>query len=126
MISQQIKPAPDELNVFLPLLTDLRNFRIEAKKLAQRAKSQEEKIHLNALQTAFKILINSFYGYLGTSFSNFADFQAAGKVTEWGQRVLRQMIDWLRERGCQIIELDTDGIYFVLPEGQALRKKPRP
>ncbi|MFN8007280.1 MAG: DNA polymerase domain-containing protein [Terriglobia bacterium] len=123
MISQQIKPAPDELNVFLPLLTDLRNFRIEAKKLAQRAKSQEEKIHFQALQTAFKILINSFYGYLGTSFSNFADFQAAGKVTEWGQTILRQMIDWLRERGCQIIELDTDGIYFVLPEGSSSSEK---
>ena len=117
MLSKQIKPAQDELDVFLPLLTDLRNFRVEAKKLSQRASSSEEKIHYQALQSAFKILINSFYGYLGTSFSNFSDYQAAGEVTEAGQNILRQMIAWLQERGCQIVELDTDGIYFVPPAG---------
>ena len=117
MLSKQIKPAQDELDVFLPLLTDLRNFRVEAKRLSQRASTSEEKIHYQALQSAFKILINSFYGYLGTSFSNFSDFQAAGEVTEAGQNILRQMIAWLQERGCQIVELDTDGIYFVPPAG---------
>ena len=117
MLSKQIKPAQDELDVFLPLLTDLRNFRVEAKKLSQRASTSEEKIHYQALQSAFKILINSFYGYLGTSFSNFSDYQAAGEVTEAGQSILRQMIAWLQERGGQIVELDTDGIYFVPPAG---------
>jgi len=117
MLSKLIKPAQDELEVFLPLLTDLKNFRIEAKRLSQQAGTSEEKVHYQALQAAFKILINSFYGYLGTSFSNFSDYQAAGAVTESGQNILRQMIAWLQERGCQIIELDTDGIYFVLPAG---------
>jgi DNA polymerase I len=117
MLSKQIKPAQDELDVFLPLLTDLRNFRVEAKRLSQRDSTNEEKIYYQALQSAFKILINSFYGYLGTSFSNFSDYQAAGEVTETGQKILRQMIAWLRERGCQIVELDTDGIYFVPSAG---------
>jgi len=115
MLSSGLKPAQDELNVFLPLLRDLRTFRVEAKRLALQAASAEQGSHLQALQTTFKILINSFYGYLGTSFSHFADFQVASEITETGRQLLKQMIDWLRSRGSQVIEIDTDGIYFVPP-----------
>jgi DNA polymerase, archaea type len=115
ILSRKLRPAQDELGVFLPLLRDLRTFRVEAKRLAQQAASPEERSHLQALQTTFKILINSFYGYLGTSFSNFADFQAASEITETGRQLLKQMIEWLQQRGAQVIEIDTDGIYFVAP-----------
>jgi DNA polymerase, archaea type len=118
MLTKRLKPTQDELNIFLPLLKDLRTFRIEAKRLAQRAKTAEEQAHYQALQTTFKILINSFYGYLGTSFSNFSDFQVAAEVTETGQKLLKGMIEWLRQEDCQIVELDTDGIYFVPPPGR--------
>ena len=116
MLARKVKPVADVLDVFLPLLRDLRRFRVEAKRLAQRATSDDERAHHQALQTTFKILINSFYGYLGTSFSNFADFRAAGEITETGQQILKHMIGWLQEQGCDVIELDTDGIYFVPPE----------
>ena len=116
MLARKVKPDADVLDVFLPLLRDLRTFRVEAKKLAQRAASEDERGHYQALQTTFKILINSFYGYLGTSFSNFADFRAAGEITETGQQILKHMIGWLQQQGCDVIELDTDGIYFVPPD----------
>ena len=116
MLARKVKPAADVLDVFLPLLRDLRTFRVEAKRLAQRAASEDERAHYQALQTTFKILINSFYGYLGTSFSNFADFRAAGEITETGQQILKHMIGWLQQQGCDVIELDTDGIYFVPPD----------
>ena len=116
MLARKVKPGVDVLDVFLPLLRDLRTFRVEAKRLAQRAASDDERAHYQALQTTFKILINSFYGYLGTSFSNFADFRAAGEITETGQQILKHMIGWLQQQGCDVIELDTDGIYFVPPE----------
>ena len=116
MLARKVKPSADVLDVFLPLLMDLRTFRVEAKRLARRAASEDERAHYQALQTTFKILINSFYGYLGTSFSNFADFRAAGEITETGQQILKHMIGWLQQQGCGVIELDTDGIYFVPPE----------
>src|SRR5262245_49508492 len=116
MLARKVKPDADVLSVFLPLLRDVRTFRVEAKRLAQRAVSDDERAHHQALQTTFKILINSFYGYLGTSFSNFADFRAAGEITETGQQILKHMIGWLQEQGSDVIELDTDGIYFVPPE----------
>ncbi len=125
MLSRGLKPAQDELQVFLPLLRDLRTFRIEAKRLAQQAPTSEARSHFQALQTTFKILINSFYGYLGTSFSNFADFEAAAEITETGRTLLKQMINWLKARGSQVIEIDTDGIYFVPPpdvSGEAQEK----
>jgi DNA polymerase, archaea type len=115
ILSKALQPAQDELGIFLPLLSDLRAFRVEAKRLAQQAQSAEERSHFQALQATFKILINSFYGYLGTSFSNFADFQMASEITETGRQLLKQMIEWLAQRGAQVIEIDTDGIYFVPP-----------
>jgi len=46
------------------LLTDLRTFRLQAK-ADMRAQKPAEQQHFHALQNTFKILINSFYGYLG-------------------------------------------------------------
>jgi DNA polymerase elongation subunit (family B) len=72
--------------------------------------------HLQALQNTFKILLNSFYGYLGFAQGHFADFDAAARVTQIGRDLLKKMIDWLNNHGAQVIEVDTDGIYFVPPE----------
>ncbi|PYJ63976.1 MAG: hypothetical protein DME74_01580 [Verrucomicrobia bacterium] len=72
--------------------------------------------HLQALQNTFKILLNSFYGYLGFAQGHFADFDAAARVTQIGRDLLEKMIDWLNAHGAQVIEVDTDGIYFVPPE----------
>jgi DNA polymerase elongation subunit (family B) len=36
------------------------------------------------------------------------------------------MIGWLQEQGCDVIELDTDGIYFVPPETCAVQHKRKP
>ncbi|PYK08756.1 MAG: DNA polymerase II, partial [Verrucomicrobia bacterium] len=71
--------------------------------------------HLQALQNTFKILLNSFYGYLGFAQGHFADFDAAARVTQIGRDLLKKMIDWLGKRGAKVIEVDTDGIYFVPP-----------
>jgi DNA polymerase elongation subunit (family B) len=69
--------------------------------------------HLQALQNTFKILLNSFYGYLGFAQGHFADFDAAARVTRIGRDLLKKMIDWLGAHGAKVIEVDTDGIYFV-------------
>ena len=78
-------------------------------------KDEARQRHLHALQNTFKILINSFYGYLGFAQGHFADFDAAARVTQIGRDLLKKMIDWLKEQGAQVIEVDTDGIYFVPP-----------
>lgn len=112
-----LAPRNDELGVFLPLLSDLKKFRLEAKQLAISAPSPEDRHHYTALQQTFKIFINSFYGYLGTSFSNFADTTMAAEVTQKGRDLINHVIDELRGAGCRPIEIDTDGVYFVPPDG---------
>jgi DNA polymerase, archaea type len=109
-------PATDQLQIFRHLLTDLRAFRLEGKAQMRTAKDPKEQHHFQALQNTFKILINSFYGYLGFAQGHFADFDAAARVTQIGRDLLRKMIDWLNAQGAQVIEVDTDGIYFVPPE----------
>src|SRR5205823_6639032 len=46
---------------------------------------------------------------------HFDDFDAAARVTQIGRDLLKKMIDWLNAHGAKVIEVDTDGIYFVPP-----------
>jgi DNA polymerase I len=108
-------PVTDQLQIFRHLLTDLRKFRLEAKSEMRAEKDPAKQHHLQALHNTFKILLNSFYGYLGFAQGHFADFDAAARVTQIGRDLLRQMIDWLGAHGAKVIEVDTDGIYFVPP-----------
>jgi DNA polymerase elongation subunit (family B) len=109
-------PRRDSLGVFPNLLRDLRAFRVEAKRLARSAQTEEARAHYDALQTTFKILINSFYGYLGFSMGHFNDYAAANQVTAKGRELIQAVMAWLRRRGATLIEVDTDGLYFVVPE----------
>src|ERR1700720_2944059 len=108
-------PVADKLQIFRSFLTDLRAFRLEAKASMRAEKDPAQQRYFHALQNTFKILINSFYGYLGFAQGHFADFDAAARVTQIGRDLLKKMIEWLRAQGAQVIEVDTDGIYFVPP-----------
>ena len=108
-------PVTDQLQIFRHLLTDLRTFRLEAKAEMRAEQDPSKQHHFQALQNTFKILLNSFYGYLGFAQGHFADFDAAARVTQIGRDLLKKMIDWLGKRGAKVIEVDTDGIYFVPP-----------
>ncbi len=119
MLTRKIGPKTDSLGVFHKLLEQLRRFRLEAKEHERNAHSEGEMLHFGALQSTFKILINSFYGYLGFDQVRFSDFDAAERVAAEGRELLHTMIDWLRKNGAQPVEIDTDGVYFVPPEGGA-------
>lgn len=109
-------PRKDELGIFPSLLRDLRNFRVGAKAMARSAESEDTRIYYSALQATFKILINSFYGYLGFAMGHFNDFEAANQVTAKGRELIQSAVAWLKAKGAMVIEVDTDGIYFVPPD----------
>ena len=121
MLRYDVFPKADKLGIFRGLLTDLRKFRLDAKAALRKVTGDPVKRleynTLNALQNVFKVLINSFYGYLGFAQGHFADYDAAARVTETGRDLLKAMVARLREAGAEVIEIDTDGIYFVPPEG---------
>lgn len=109
-------PKNDKLNIFCTLLEDLKDFRLKAKEMVGEAKSESEKMYFDTIQATFKILINSFYGYLGFAYGNFSDFDQADNVTEKGRNIINSMVKWLDNNDCKVIEIDTDGIFFVPPE----------
>ncbi len=120
ILSEGWIPARDTLQIFPQWLRKLRSFRLEAKDAAKKAETQEKKDYYSALQSAFKILINSFYGYLGFEQGFLNDFNMAERVTSRGREILTLMLETLKASGAKIIEMDTDGIYFQLAEGKTL------
>ncbi len=115
MLSWRMQPERDRLGLFLPLLRELREFRLEAKRRATTEGEPHRRDYYQALQQAFKVLINSFYGYLGTTVHHFSDQRLAGEVTRHGREIVQRMVGWLEGRGARIIEVDTDGLYFIPP-----------
>ncbi len=105
-------PRNDTLGVFIPLLTELREYRLRYKQLAKNAPTEAERSEAQARQSSFKILINSFYGYLGFSGARFGDGELAAEVTRRGRELLQVLIDEFARHGCTILEADTDGIYL--------------
>ncbi|NTU53619.1 MAG: DNA polymerase [Chlorobiaceae bacterium] len=120
MLSFGVCPKTDSLKVFPSVLSNLKDLRFAAKK-----RSEEESLHGNrslaytfdAMQSAYKIIINAMYGYLGFGSGIFNDFDEADRVTSKGQDIARSMIREFESRGARVIEVDTDGIFLVPPPG---------
>lgn len=114
MLHYRIKPQADHLDVFLPTLERLRTLRLDAKARAKKTQGAES-AYWDGLQSSFKILINSYYGYLGAPF-NFNDYDAAEAVTLKGQELVKQIATEIERLGGAVVEIDTDGVYFQPPK----------
>jgi DNA polymerase, archaea type len=119
MRAYRIGPERDRLGALLALVERLLGLRLEAKARARAAAPGSSEHYLDeALSAAMKIVINSAYGYLGAvGLTRFADVHAANEVTRRGREVLDLLCDALAARGVTLLEADTDGVYFSVPEG---------
>jgi DNA polymerase-2 len=68
------------------------------------------------LSRAIKILMNSFYGVLGTPACRFYDARLATSITRRGHEVLRESRRVIEERGLDVIYGDTDSLFVRVPE----------
>ena len=114
MLAEAITAESDVLDAYLPMLADLTRRRLGAK-AKTRVTAGAERAMWEGLQSSFKVLINSFYGYLGYGGALFNDYAAAERVTLAGQRIIKGVVDRLHATGGTPIEVDTDGVYFVPP-----------
>jgi DNA polymerase-2 len=64
----------------------------------------------------YKIVMNSFYGVLGSSGCRFAATELSGAITEFGQMLLRWSRQYLEEAGLSVLYGDTDSVFFCCPE----------
>jgi DNA polymerase I len=120
MRSYRIGPARDTLGGMLALVDRLVERRLAAKASARAAPPGSAERHAHeAMSAAMKLVVNSAYGYLaaGGGLTRFADVDAANEVTRRGRDLLGLMCRELAARGVTLLEADTDGVYFAVPEG---------
>jgi len=89
---------------FLPdIITSLWQQRDAAKKNQDAARSQ-----------AIKILMNSFYGVLGSGGCPFYDTRLASSITMRGHDIMQTTAKWIEDAGYQVIYGDTDSTFVWL------------
>ncbi|HEU0012818.1 MAG TPA: 3'-5' exonuclease [Longimicrobium sp.] len=119
MRQYRIGPARDHLGALLALVDRLVERRLAAKAGARAAPPGSEERHTHeAMSSAMKLVVNSAYGYLaaGGELTRFADVHAANEVTRRGRETLGFMCRELAARGVTLLEADTDGVYFAVPQ----------
>ncbi|QIX00395.1 hypothetical protein AMS68_005912 [Peltaster fructicola] len=84
---------------------------------ASQAEIEEAKkmiVLFDSLQLAHKVILNSFYGYVMRKGSRWYSMEMAGVTCLTGAHII-QMARQLVERIGRPLELDTDGIWCILP-----------
>jgi len=67
-----------------------------------------------ALSQAIKIIMNSFYGILGSTGCRFFDPRLAGSITKRSHEILKKTSVWIEKLGYQVIYGDTDSIFVSI------------
>ena len=115
----RIGPKRDHLGALLALVDRLVERRLAAKASARAEQPGSAARYTHeAMSAAMKLVVNSAYGYLaaGGGLTRFADVHAANEVTRRGRETLDLMCRELAARGVTLLEADTDGVYFAVPE----------
>ncbi|WP_016953794.1 DNA polymerase domain-containing protein [Anabaena sp. PCC 7108] len=107
MLKYGICSRKDTRRVGLSILDYLTRERLRLKELGKAGD-----LAAKQAEAALKVLINSLFGFYGTSGVGFNDMEAAALVTAYGRRILRFMIDVIEKAGGIQVESDTDGVFF--------------
>lgn len=68
----------------------------------------------DSLQLAHKCILNSFYGYVMRKGARWYSMEMAGVVTHVGAKLIQEARELVDRLGTPL-ELDTDGIWCMLP-----------
>ncbi len=91
---------PREGHILPAMIEELWGRRDVARKAGDHASSQ-----------AIKIIMNSFYGVLGTPGCRFFDTRLASSITRRGHQILLKTRDQIEARGLSVIYGDTDSVF---------------
>ncbi|WP_337860817.1 DNA polymerase domain-containing protein [Ferroplasma sp.] len=103
--------SPDVKKGLIPdLLQQLMAKRDEVKKQMKTDKANYE--YLDGLQAAIKVLMNTFYGVLGTSFYRFTNREISSAITAYARNTITSIIQDIENSGNKVIYGDTDSIFI--------------
>ncbi len=69
-----------------------------------------------ALSQAIKIIMNSFYGVLGTSGCRLHDSRLTSSITKRGHQIILQTVELIEDAGYEVIYGDTDSVFVSLQQ----------
>ncbi len=78
-----------------------------------RQRDQAKKDENKPLSHAIKIIMNSFYGVLGTDGCRFFDPRLASSITRRGHEIIQKTQAFIEQKGLQVIYGDTDSIFVL-------------
>lgn len=70
------------------------------------------------LSQTIKIIMNSFYGVLGTTGCRFFDARLASSITRRGHEILNRTRDYIESAGHRVIYGDTDSVFVWIQDAQ--------
>ncbi|MEE8399889.1 MAG: DNA polymerase II [Desulfobacterales bacterium] len=85
--------------------------------MQRRAEAKDAKDQ--ALSQAIKILMNSFYGVMGSGGCRFYHPDLPTAITSTGKWLLIESRSWLEARGYRVLYGDTDSIFVEIPESHS-------
>ncbi|MAG22055.1 MAG: DNA polymerase [Candidatus Diapherotrites archaeon] len=101
------------------ILKELFEKRMGMKKLLKEIKKDApERLLMDARQHALKILMNSFYGYLGYARSRWFSRECAAAVTAWSRQYVNLVLDKAEKNGFEPLYGDTDSAFLIMPQGK--------
>ncbi|NPA74671.1 MAG: DNA polymerase II [Euryarchaeota archaeon] len=107
---------PEQREGIIPkILKELMEKRDSLKKMMKSAKTDEERKYYDGLQKAVKILMNTFYGVLASSFYRFTDPRIGASITAFARETIKKIISTLEAQNLKVVYGDTDSIFFESP-----------
>ncbi len=108
--------APEVRRGIIPqILTELLADRDRFRRSAKEAPSRELAEYYDGLQNAVKVLMNSFYGVLASSFYRFTNKEIGASITAFAREAIVSIIRDLEKEGSEVIYSDTDSVFVRSP-----------
>ncbi len=82
-----------------------------------RARDRAKALGEEATSRAIKILMNSFYGVLGTPGCRFFEPRLVSSITRRGHEIITRSRDWIESEGYRVIYGDTDSLFVLVGPG---------
>jgi DNA polymerase, archaea type len=113
--------AKDPQANFSKILQTFTTERLKNKKLAKDTGDK----YYDDLQGAYKIFINSMYGFMGATGLLFNSPKNAAFITQKGREILTTALEWAKGRGYKIINADTDSISYAMSDESDMSEETR-